>query len=260
MSKIDNRLRSFTRKLNYTGFLKRVGIVFLIFSVAYLPYFFIQQHQAKNQKAPLSKSSIRVDLNQHLIALQSLRDIDTKDISSTVRIEGLRSSIDTTRENYRKNLAAYKKKDGAIVPPNAEEFFAQEELILKKYDQNYKELKKVIQYSPDKDLNSLNLASDLAEVATRIDIATQALTNIKNQSSAISDQTKQYIDRSIACLNDIQKQARDNQADTLDEHIRSCDTTYTSARLSAITDVTQPLRTTNSEDLFGQIRDLINKF
>lgn len=241
------------------NFLKRVGIVLVVATLVYIPYYLLIKNNNKQSKPPISTSSVRIDLNQHLLAIQSLRNLDTTTLASAEKMEGLRNAIKTTGDNYGSNLSKYEDSPASVKLTNPRGFFKQEKVVFDLYDQSYGQLKKVIQYSVDTDLGSLNPVGEQTEIIARTDNATQSLAKISQNSSAMSHQTKQYVSLSIECLNDINKKAKSKQTDGIAQTVKTCDSIYSKARLSAISDVLKTLNTNESDNLSNQIRDVLKQ-
>lgn len=245
------KLRGLFLKIDYIGFVKRTLLIFIVFGAIYSTYYFIFKKNTVEPKT-VSAASVQIALKQHALALNALSNFDAKDISAPYKIEGIRSNIDTSLDNYKKEVENFKKLAGYSPAINPESFIDNEVSILDIYDQNYTNLKNLLQYSMLSDLNSLDSSKEIDEIYARSSIATDSIQKI-TQNQALSRETLDNIKKSLNCLDIIKSKSKKKDSTGLSDLIKNCDKTYAAIKPKVIEDIIAPLKSSDFKILTKNI-------
>lgn len=252
-------LKDVLGKIDFRKFLQRTLIVFIVVGGIYSAYYILIKQPSNTPKPIVSVASVQISLNQHVLAISALGDIDTNDPSTPYKIEGVRSNIDSTLENYKKEISDFQRSTGVLAVSNPESFVTQEQALLSQYDQNYKELKKLIQYSVKNDLGSLDKNSEIEEIAARSSIAFSSIVNIKQNSRALPKETIRQIDQTLTCLEEINSKAKEKKADELENLINNCSISYEKIKPLVLRDILKPLHSDKLEQLIKDMKLLLDQ-
>lgn len=244
-------LKRFFAKFDYLSFFVRVLVVFVMFGGIYSAYYLLVKKDS-GEKESVSAANLQVNLKQHVLALSGLSGIDIYDISTPYKIEGVRSNIDITRDKYKNDVAEFQKQAGFLPAANPESFFEAEQKLLSQYDQNYTELKNLVQYSVSSDLGSLPVESELNEIANRSSQAIEAITRLA-QSKVLSSTTIKNINKSLICIKEVNSKATNNDRGNLEKLINECDKLYSEAKPQVIKDIISPLNSVECNQLIKSI-------
>lgn len=247
----------FVKKLGWKNFFKRVLLVFVAASIVYGGYYFLIKKPSLNPQTPVSKASLRASLNEHLLALTALREIDTNDRSTVYKLEGVRSTIDTSLNNYRNEVTKYQEVSQDLNTIDLESFVENEQSLLSAYDGNYQLLGNASNYSLSQDIGFINPETDQQEITTRTGITLTSLSDVKN-AQPVSLSSKEGLNQAMSCIENINRNPPDN-ASSLSKVIAKCDRIFNKSRSLILADLLRPLNTSDASKIYKDISQLIDK-
>ncbi len=233
----------------------RFGLIFVAFSLIYLAYFFTVKKPSTDQTTPVSRASLQTKLKEHTLTIFALKDIDTYDPSTPYKIEGVRSSVDSSLKSYQEELANYTKDSPTINIDGLDGFYEQEKNALADFDRVYDELQKITIYTLDKDIGALNPVADKNEIRSRLDKSIQEIEKVRGINQNLSNKSKSDIDKSLVCIKAINKTIPEN-VDKLRPAVAKCDKIFLMVSRSVMQDIVLTLDTEEINQLVSRLNNL----